>query len=50
MVGDRESDIFDLFLLAASNHDFLVRAAWDRRLHDSDDHFWHTVENTPVLG
>ncbi|MHB1803289.1 MAG: IS4 family transposase, partial [Actinomycetes bacterium] len=50
MVGDRESDIFDLFLLAASNHDFLVRAAWDRRFHDSDDHLWHAVENTPVLG
>ncbi|WP_241716273.1 hypothetical protein [Sulfoacidibacillus ferrooxidans] len=38
MVGDRESGIFDLFLLAVNNHDFLVRAAWDRRLHDSDDH------------
>ncbi|MCI0184496.1 IS4 family transposase [Sulfoacidibacillus ferrooxidans] len=50
MVGDRESDIFDLFLLAVNNHDFLVRAAWDRRLHDSDDHLWHVVENAPVLG
>ena len=50
MVGDRESDIFDLFLLAASNHDFLVRAAWDRRLHNSDDHLWHAAENAPILG
>ena len=50
MVGDRKSDIFDLFLLAASNHDFLVRAAWDRRLHDSEEHLWHAVENAPVLG
>ena len=50
MVGDRESDIFDLFLLAASNHDFLVRAAWDRRLHDSDEYLWQTVENAPILG
>ena len=50
MVGDRESDIFDLFLLSTSHHDFLVRAAWDRRLHDSDDYLWHTVENVPILG
>lgn len=50
MVGDRESDIFDLLLLATSNHDFLVRAAWDRRLHDSDEYLWQTVENAPILG
>jgi hypothetical protein len=50
MVGDRESDIFDLFLLATNHHDFLVRAAWDRRLHDSDEHLWHAVENAPILG
>lgn len=50
MVGDRESDIFDLFLLAASHHDFLVRAAWDRRLHDSEEYLWHAVESNPILG
>jgi hypothetical protein len=50
MVGDRESDIFDLFLLADSNHDFLVRAAWDRRLDQSGDHLWDAVEKASVLG
>jgi hypothetical protein len=30
-VGDREGDIFDLFLLAAeAGHDLLARSAWDR--------------------
>jgi hypothetical protein len=50
MVGDRESDIFDLFLLADSKHDFLVRAAWDRRLDNSEEHLWYAVERAPVLG
>ena len=50
MVGDRESDIIDLFLLANSNHDFLIRAQWDRRLDNSNDHLWHAVENAPALG
>jgi hypothetical protein len=50
MVGDRESDIFDLLLLADNNHDFLIRARWDRRLDDSSDHLWHAVENAPALG
>lgn len=51
MVGDRESDIFDLFLLATSNHyDILVRAAWDRCLDQSNDHLWQAVEKTAELG
>lgn len=51
MVGDRESDIFDLFLLATTNHyDILVRAAWDRRLDQSESYLWQTVEKAPLLG
>jgi hypothetical protein len=50
MVGDRESDIIDLFLLANSSHDFLIRAQWDRRLDNSQDHLWHAVESAPALG
>ncbi len=51
MVGDRESDIFDLFLLATQKgYDILVRAAWDRRLDASEDHLWETVEKAPLLG
>lgn len=50
MVGDRESDIFDLFLLTTSNYDILIRAAWDRCLDQSQDHLWQAVEKAPVLG
>lgn len=51
MVGDRESDIFDLFTLAAQEQrDILVRAAWNRRLADSPEHLWEAVEGTPALG
>jgi hypothetical protein len=51
MVGDRESDIFDLFLLATANHyNILVRAAWDRHLEQSQDHLWQAVDKALVLG
>lgn len=51
MVGDRESDIYDLFVLATANHyDILVRAAWNRRLDQSRDYLWQAVEKTPELG
>jgi hypothetical protein len=50
MVGDRESDIFDLLLLADSNHDFLIRARWDRQLDNSKERLWHAVESAPALG
>lgn len=51
MVGDRESDIFDLHLLASEKgYDILVRAAQDRRLDASEDHLWNAVERAPVLG
>jgi len=50
MIGDRESDIFDLLLLANSNHDFLIRARWNRCLAQSEARLWDTVEKTPPLG
>ena len=50
MIGDRESDFYDLLLLANSNHDFLIRARWNRRLAQSEEHLWNTVEKAPPLG
>jgi hypothetical protein len=50
MVGDRESDIFDLLLLANEKRDFLIRARWDRQLDDSSDRLWQTAEKAPSLG
>ncbi|ACV63017.1 transposase Tn5 [Desulfofarcimen acetoxidans DSM 771] len=51
MVGDRESDIFDLFLLASANqYDILVRAAWNCRIDQSHDYLWPVVESAPALG
>ncbi len=51
MVGDRESDIFDLFVLAqAERLDILIRAAWNRRVADSDAHILDAVSTAPILG
>jgi hypothetical protein len=51
MVGDRESDIFDLFVLAEqTGKDFLVRAAWNRCLQNSDEYLFDEVKQSPALG
>jgi len=50
MVGDRESDIYEVISLGLEGYDFLIRAAWNRRLNQSDDYLWRAVENAPVLG
>jgi hypothetical protein len=50
MIGDRESDIYDLLLLADEKRDFLIRARFDRQLDNSNDRLWQTVENAPALG
>jgi len=51
MVGDRESDIYDLFVLKDTHGcDFLVRAAWNRRLDKSSDHLWEAALKAPELG
>jgi hypothetical protein len=49
-VGDRESDIYDLLILALDGYDFLIRAAWNRRLNQSKDYLWQAAENAPILG
>jgi hypothetical protein len=50
MVGDRESDIFDLIMLSLEGYAFLIRAAWNRRVNQSSEYLWQTVEKAPVLG
>jgi hypothetical protein len=51
MVGDRESDIFDLFVLAEqTKRDFLIRAAWNRRLKHPEDYLFDAVVHSPILG
>ena len=50
MVGDRESDIFDLIVLEREGYDFLIRAAWNRCVNQSSDYLWQAVEKSPILG
>jgi hypothetical protein len=50
MVGDRESDIYEVIALSLESYDFLIRAAWNRRLYQSEDYLWQTVEKAPILG
>ena len=49
-VGDREADIYDLFLLAQTLHqDVLVRGSWDRRVAHPEEHLWAYLEaQTPA--
>lgn len=50
-VGDREADVYDLFLVdRPAGVDLLVRAAWDRRVTDSQEHLWAAVGAAPVAG
>jgi hypothetical protein len=50
-VGDREADIYDLFLLAGELHqDVLVRGSWDRRVAHPEEHLWSYLEAQPVAG
>lgn len=50
-VGDREADIFDLFLASQElRQDVLVRAAWNRRLEHPDQYLWETLEAQPEAG
>ncbi len=50
MAGDRESDIYELLLLANENRDFLIRARWNRQLDNENGHLWPAVESAPALG
>jgi hypothetical protein len=48
-VGDREADVYDLFVAErAEGVDFLVRAAWDRRVIHEERYLWATVLAQPV--
>ena len=54
-LGDRESDIYEVFHFGqASDSEFVIRAAWDRRLHQghssTKQYLWGHMEKQPVLG
>jgi hypothetical protein len=50
-VGDREADVYDLFLAERpAGVDLLIRAAWNRRLVDAPQpQLWEAVAAAPVL-
>ena len=49
-VGDREADIYDLFVLERSaGVDLLVRAAENRRVEAEERYLWAAIEATPVV-
>jgi hypothetical protein len=49
-VGDREADVYDLFLVERpAGVDLLVRAAWDRRVEHPEKYLWATVAAQPVV-
>ena len=52
-VGDREADIYELFLLAQKdpfNPKLLVRAESDRRIQDTNMCLWQYMESQPLAG
>ena len=52
-VGDREADVYELFLLAQSDPahpKLLIRAESDRRVQDSAGGLWSYMENQAVAG
>lgn len=50
-VGDREADVYDLFLVdRPAGVDLLVRAAWDRATDEPQAHLWAALGDTPRLG
>jgi hypothetical protein len=49
-VGDRESDVYELFAAERPDGvDWLVRAAWDRRTGHREQPLWSAVLATPVV-
>lgn len=52
LMGDRESDIDDLFMAPRTpQQELLVRGAWDRKLVDPPgQHLWEAAEAAPVMG
>ncbi|SOE46594.1 Transposase Tn5 dimerisation domain-containing protein [Burkholderia sp. OK233] len=50
-VGDRESDLFELFVAERpAGVDWLIRASWNRRARHPDGYLWEAVEATRPLG
>jgi hypothetical protein len=50
-VGDREADVYDLFLVERpAGVDLLVRAAWDRAVDAPQRHLWAAVAAAPEAG
>lgn len=50
-VGDRESDIYDLFAMERPDGvELLMRAAWNRAVVDEHRYLWETVCAAPALG
>ncbi len=48
-VGDREADVYDLFVAERpAGVDLLIRAAWDRRVEHPEQYLWATVSTWPV--
>jgi hypothetical protein len=48
-VGEREADVYDVFVREReAGVDFLVRAAWDRRVAPEERYLWATVRAQPV--
>ena len=52
LMGDRESDIYDLFIAPRDpRQHLLVRGAWNRKLEDPPEHhLWDAVEAASVIG
>ncbi len=52
VIGDRESDIYDLFVKVEKDQQHvLVRGAWNRHLNNHpDEYLWPAVEAAPILG
>lgn len=48
-VGDREADVYDLFLVPRPpSVDLLVRAAWDRRVDHTESYLWAAMASVAV--
>lgn len=48
-VGDREADIYDLFLMASQfEAELLVRASWNRRVDHEEKYLWDHMQAQPV--
>ena len=50
-VGDREADVYDVFVLGRElSQDLLVRAAWNRAVDHEERYLWDRLEQQPLAG